>query len=352
MKKTSTLILTFCGGSLLLGCSNMSPWSQSAASSSSRIQARYDSAEAAYVTGRQLHRQGRLNEAAIAYEDALALDASHMETKNGMAALIAGRGDLDRAIVLLSSLAESHPDAPHILANLGYAYYLKGDVAAASHALDQAIKIAPDDENSWGKLAAVLDQHRLAGRNEAAETPDVTAAMEGPVSSDPSRVEIMPDSDGFYTLRYLGGSTQDRPTAIAQSVPVALLTESNPPENKVSPLPVTGALALEIANGNGVRGLARSLRELIKGDAWQVVRIVNHNSFKVPLTRIEYAEQYLPAARLLAEHMGVAAELRPHYRQSGAAVRVVLGHDFKSVQAMRQRQKNMPLACSSMMRQS
>lgn len=346
MKKTSTLLVTLCGSSLLLGCSSMSPWSQSVAPPPV-VRGLYDNADAAYFAGRQFHRQSRFDEAALAYQDALGLDASHIETKNGMAALIAGRGDLDRAITILTSLAESHPDAPHILANLGYTHYLKGNITAAEHALEQAVRVAPDDEQSWGKLAAALDQYRLAGPKDAPGKPEIAAVIDAVTDADPLRIEIAALSAGEYAVRYLDAGSQPVPLPASQSAAVAPVIPSNPQAETFNPVPAASATLLEIANGNGVRGLARSMSKLIKSDTWQVVRILNNDSFKVSLTRIEYADGALPAARLLAEHMGVATEMRPHYRLSGAALRVVLGHDFKSVNAMRQRQKNLALACSS-----
>lgn len=355
MKKTSTLVLTLCGSGLLLGCSSMSPRSQVAAPPP-MVRGLYDNADAAYFAARQFHRQSRFDEAAVAYQDALTMDASHIETKNGMAALIAGRGDLERAITILTSLAKSHPDAPHILANLGYAHYLKGNITAADQALEQAVRIAPDDEQSWGKLAAVLDQHRLAGPKDAPAAPDIAAVADAVTDADPLRIEIAALSAGEYAVRYLDAGLQPAmPPAMppaSQSAAVAPVMPPNPPAETFSPVPLANAMRLEIANGNGVRGLARSMSKLIKSDTWQVVRILNNDSFKVSLTRIEYADGALPAARLLAEHLGMAAEMRPHDRLSGAALRVVIGHDFRSVNAMRQRQQHSPLACASMTVQS
>ena len=95
-------------------------------------------------------------------------------------------------------------------------------------------------------------------------------------------------------------------------------------------------LRLELANGNGVNRLARSVRDLIAGSQWQVVRVINHEEFTVPVTRIEYARHRYEAAREFAQTLGVAAQLRPNYQQGDTHLRVVFGRDFRSTDSLRE----------------
>ena len=102
-------------------------------------------------------------------------------------------------------------------------------------------------------------------------------------------------------------------------------------------VPVQDKLRIELANGNGVNRLARTVRDLMGGTQWQVIRVINHEEFGVAITRIEYAKHRYAAARELSDALGISAQLRPNYQQGDTHLRVVFGHDFRSVDALRER---------------
>ena len=327
MKKSSTILMALCGSSMLIGCASNSTHTAFGSPDpiSSTLKAFIDTAQSLYNRGRELHRESRLAEAGQYYEHALKIDPSHMDTQNAMAALDASRGDVDRAIRLLSSLAESHPETAHVHANLGYAYYLKGQYALAQESLERATMLDPSNENSWSKLDKVNAEiyrqemlaHSVADNTELAQSADAIGIK-----------SVMP---GVYVLRYADEplSAQIAPTAVAE------------PEMRQRQLPVTSqataAGRVELVNGNGITGLARALRGLIADKQWKVVRTRNNDQFSVKRTRIEYASSYYPAARQLADTIAVDAVLRLNDHQDGSNLRVVLGHDFKSVEPLRQR---------------
>lgn len=327
MKIPSTLLMTLCS-SLLAGCASNATHAAfgSADPLSSTLKAFIDTAQSLYNRGRELHRESRLTEAAQFYEHALKIDPSHMESQNAMAALDASRGDVDRAITLLSSLAEAHPETAHIHANLGYAYYLKGQYTLAQESLERATMLDPSNENSWSKLNMVnaeINRREMLVHVLAHDAADSKALAQ---SADAT--EITAVMSGVYALRYP-----------AEAMPV--LSEVKEPEVQQRPLPLTSEATavgrVELVNGNGVTGLARALRGLIADKQWKVVRTINNDQFSVKATRIEYASSYYPAARQLANTIGVNAVLRPNDHQEGSNLRVVLGHDFKSVEPLRQR---------------
>ena len=327
MKIPSTLLMTMCG-SLLAGCATPTA-SMRDDPLSSTLQAFIDTAQSLYKRGRELHRESRLAEAGQYYQHALRLDPSHMESQNAMAALDASQGDVDRAINLLTSLAEQHPDAAHIHANLGYAYFLKGQVALARESLERATMLDPTNENSWSKLnmvnAEISRRETLAHYVEAGKQ----------LAQSEETTEIKSVMPGVYALRYPN-----------ESMPV--MAEVREPEIEQRPLALVSVAALpplgrvELVNGNGVTGLARALRGLIAVKQWQVVRTRNNDQYSVKATRIEYASSYYPAARQLADAIGIDAVLRLNDHQEGSNLRVVLGHDFKSVEPLRQRLAGTP----------
>jgi hypothetical protein len=100
---------------------------------------------------------------------------------------------------------------------------------------------------------------------------------------------------------------------------------------------VISTIAIEVANGNGVQGLARSLRGLLNGQSWRVVRTINHEQFGVRFTRIEYAPNSAQDAQNLADTLGINAIFRLNNQQTGTQMRIILGHDLKDLSAIRQR---------------
>lgn len=338
--------------SLVIGCA-WTPWGSSSAPQQSddsktakitpyaRIQDGADSADAFHALGRHLQREGRLDDAERAYRRALDFDPGHQETRNALAVLYASRGDLRQAIALLSALVATRPDQPHLLANLGYAHYLNGEYAAAKERLQQALALAPDNEATRRKMALVME--KLGEPVNATE--DIQQALALPVPVPPPDTEASAQqsvtrvSEGVYAL------TRQLPVSGAK--PAAAQCEITPSPNMVksaqastvlvtAPDNAAPRLRLELANGNGVNRLARSVRDLIAGSQWQVVRVINHEEFTVPVTRIEYARHRYEAAREFAQTLGVAAQLRPNYQQGDTHLRVVFGRDFRSTDSLRE----------------
>lgn len=325
-----------------------------------RVKDSTGSAEAWYTLGRHMQRSGRLDEAAKAYHRALEVDPDYMEAKNGLAAITAGKGDIDQAIAILEELSATRPGQAHVLANLGYARSLKKQYPEARIALEQAAALDPGNQSIRAKLDAVL-----AAMGEA-QKPSMEAAVEVPVTvalADGRAEEvIVPLSPGIYELRQQGVIAV--PASVLEEVRIAGagaidVAASRDPVAPVAPaavaegpkvlVPVTVAspaipdMAVQrvgervaIVNGNGVTGLARSLRALISSD-WKVVRVQNYEHYAVRATRIEYARDHYVAARQLATDLGVDAQLRPKAGADDVHLRVVLGHDYRNLDPLRSR---------------
>jgi hypothetical protein len=160
-------------------------------------------------------------------------------------------------------------------------------------------------------------------------------------------------SDGLYVLRYSVPAPEPVPQTVQKPVDVVLnsaatkvteravevaarSTESNASKDSETQRTVS-TLAIEVANGNGVQGLARSFRGLLDGQSWRVVRTINHQQFGVRFTRIEYASNMSRDAKNLADTLGIDAKYRLNNQQTGTQMRIILGHDLKDLSAIRQR---------------
>ncbi len=355
MKNRPLLTLTLLSSSLAAGCAWL-PWhSESTAPSSrevhgrivphARIQDGADSAAAFHALGRHLQREGRLEDAERAYTRALDFDPAYAEARNALAVLAARRGDLSQAIDMLSSLVTLHPEQPHLLTNLGYAHYLNGEYALAKERLMQALRIAPDNDSARQKLALVRDK-----LGESADEPHAVERAIAPAHPPKEAVDhkernpIVKLTEGVYELIRPLSHEAATPYVARCEFPEAPQAQPKLKEAAAPslPLPTTSneskeRLRLELINGNGINRLARSVRDLISGPQWQVVRVLNHEDFSVPVTRIEYAKHRYGDAQELAGTLGVAAQLRPNFQQGDTQLRVVLGKDFRTTEGLRER---------------
>ncbi len=383
MKNRPLLALTLVSSSLAAGCAWF-PWnSDSTATSAREVHGRIvpharirdgaDSAAAFHALGRHLQREGKLDDAERAYVRALEFDPAYAEARNALAVLAATRGNLAQAIEMLSSLVASHPDQPHLLTNLGYAHYLKGEYALAKERLMQALSIAPDNDSAQQKLALVKQKLGEPADERDAIHQIVEKSRTSKEATDHSdRSPVVKLNEGVYQLirslpieeakSYaarcdLTAAPQPAPKLMpAAMTPTAMTPTATTPATTSPDRPVAVTVAttvtatgnerlrLELVNGNGITRLARTVRDLISGPHWQVVRVLNHEEFSVAVTRIEYAKHRYGAAQELADALGVAAQLRPNYQQGDTQLRVVLGKDFRTTEGLRERvASSMPL---------
>jgi Flp pilus assembly protein TadD len=302
LKKLSVL----CTGALLLACASGARQPGTAPATD---------AERAYDQGRQYHLAGRYDEAIAAYRVALAVTPRHVGARNALAAAFARQGDFAQAIPIWRALTDelapgSGPDGAYLFANLGYAYLLGGDPQNAVSALEKACVLDPLDHRAWSKLgeslrrlgqderaalmfrqAKALREHDFRGDYTAAGGTAV-AAIEAAVAS-----QARPDSGWAATeVRTAADGTLE---LLRLPVPRVLAQTASTPASRARLEPVL----LEIRNGNGVAGLARSLSRQM-GDGVRVMRLSNEKGFQVRRTRIEHHADFRAAAKRLAERLG------------------------------------------------
>ena len=341
-----------------------------------------------YLRGKLLHLQARYDEAQQAYLSALTMDKNHAAARNGLAALLGARGDLDRSIALLTSMAQSDTRLPQVYINLGHAWTKKGQLIQARAALERALDLDPDTLAAKEKMAVLLSLGK----------PASTQVTQSPVAADTNAAVISVNpverlSDGLYVLRYSVPAPESEPQTAKKPAdavfkskvnntiePIAEVTAPNSRSDSYKDIEllhvvptlaielnsevknvnkpavevagistrtdfykgseaqnVISTIAIEVANGNGVQGLARSLRGLLNGQSWRVVRTINHEQFGVRFTRIEYAPNSAQDAKNLADALGINAIFRLNNQQVGTQMRIILGHDLKDLSAIRQR---------------
>ncbi|KQQ87080.1 tetratricopeptide repeat protein [Massilia sp. Leaf139] len=312
LKKISVL----CAGALLIACADIArqPAPLPAAAAGVDVDRTYDQ-------GRQHHLAGRYGDAVAAYQAVLATAPKHVRARNALAAAFARQGDFARAIPIWRALTEElkpgvGPDGAYLFANLGYAYLLGGDLQAAVTALEKACVLDPLDHRAWNNLgeslrrlgqgeraalmfrqAEALRDHDFRGDYAAAggtAVAAIKAAVASPVRPDNgwAATEVRTAADG--TLELLRAPAH---SALAARAP-------QPAPAPLAPRPRLDLVLLEIRNGNGVTGMARSLSHRVVGNGLQVTRLSNEKGFQVRRTRIEHHPDFRAAAERLAQRLG------------------------------------------------
>jgi Flp pilus assembly protein TadD len=310
LKKISVL----CAAALLLACANVARQPGAASASAA-------DADRAYDQGRQHHLAGRYDEAITAYRAVLAAAPHHVRARNALAAAFARRGEFTQAIPIWRTLTDeltpgTGPDGAYLFANLGYAYLLGGDLQNAVTALEKACVLDPLDHRAWSNLgeslrrlgqheraasmfrqADALRKHDFRG-DYAAAGGTAVAAIQAAVASTArpdsgwAATEVRTAADGTLELLRLPASG-----ALAQNAPAP---KPIPP----APRGRLDLVLLEIRNGNGVIGMARSLSRQVGGKGVQVTRLSNEKGFQVRRTRIEHHADFRFAAEQLAQRLG------------------------------------------------
>ena len=222
-----------------------------------------------FELGKFYQARGQLVLAAEAFAASIALDPQQLAARNALAVLDARQGRLEQAATALLVLVRDFPEAAQPLNNLGYVYYLQGELAQASSMLEQAM--ACD-----GGTALARNNLQLV---QAAQLALVPAAPAAPA------VAVAPE-------------------ALAE---------------------------IEIINGNGIRGMAAQMRVRVQARGMAVSRLRNQPGFRQERSQILYAPGHArqaDALRLALAQRGEAMQLVAVASLGrGAGIRLILGRD-------------------------
>ena len=104
---------------------------------------------------------------------------------NGLGVLADLSGDYRRAVTYYTVAAAIRPNATNIINNLGYSYYLAGDLAAAERYFREVLQVDPSFERGWRNLALVYTRQE--------RYDDALAVLS----------QIMDSAEAYNTLGYL-----------------------------------------------------------------------------------------------------------------------------------------------------
>lgn len=239
---------------------------------------------------RRYEGEGRWTEALQARHKAAQAAPADANIHDALGQARAADGDHPGAVAALRHAVTLAPEQPALHNNLGFALMRAGQVQQAREALLQALTLQPDYARALANL------RRL----------DAAAA--------PNPVQV---------------STVPQPASAPSQAPTP------PGDPMPQPEPPTRAATfhrVEIANGNGVEGMAACVADLLRRrGAAEAVRLRNALPYDTANTVVRYRPGHAQAAQVLASQLpGNALTLAGVDRADSLDLRIVLGHDLRA----------------------
>lgn len=286
-----------------------------------------DVASSYYRLGRYHQDHGDLALALTAYTYAIARNPSGPEARIAAAVIHAQQGRLPQARAMLLAVCAEYPDLVQPRNNLGYVYYLQGEYGAAAAAFRQVLAMEPANQRALNNLALAegANVRHLAARPAAVPAQAAAAVTPAPPPVE-AQVEPGAPAGGMQLVR-LASNMYELKMASPKSPPPAPRAVAAA-ETAAADAGNRQASRVEIANGNGVAGMAKRFREALAKRGVAVTRLTNARPFGRAQTSIEFRPGFEQQARGLQTVLGGKAVLQQADKlQARTDLRLVLGKD-------------------------
>jgi len=203
--------------------------------------------------------------------------------------------------------------------NLGYVYYLQGQTQLAASTLRAALVLAPAYDAARANLALI---DTTASRADIAAT---SAGIAPPLNS-PERLTVVRVAPNEFRLQ--------APVATATNPVTPALRSANTAADVARTMTSSTPECLHIINGNGMRGGAARMRDLLRHRGFAAASSVlgNRPGYRQARTVIEYVPGQEPRARELRAALRGPATLVPVAAlPQRVTMRLVLGQDQLTV---------------------
>lgn len=290
-----------------------------------------ENAQSYYRLGRYYQGQKRLEQAEAAYLKALAADDRHVDTLNALGSLYAERGELERSVQMFQRVTAMAPGAAYLYNNLGFAYYLLGQLDEAYAAVLKALNLDAKLERGWVNL------EQIAGARSHAATLEAAKARQLDQLPRELAVNSPPDAAANQTLQITNEQSLSPKLKLALEMPTQVIqadgdtptsTKSADALEKSESQALLSDVRVEVSNGNGVVGFARKFSAQLRANEIMVTRITNQRPYSVTKTDIHYAPRFEDAARTLMQQYKLTGRIvATQTPRARADIRIILGQD-------------------------
>jgi Flp pilus assembly protein TadD len=292
-------------------------------------------ADAMYQLGRYYQGQNRYDKAIEAYKKAIKLHENLAEAHNGLGVIYSKQGKFDEAVGEFNTALQKAPEASHIYNNLGYAHYLQGQEDQSIAAYKQALTLNSENKRAQANLNLVYTK---TGNVEAAPQgstikPDQASSVAGTEltagSSDSSSYQLkerhsLQEDSGVITR------ASDSGIKVVEIAPAIFRLE----KQQAQPQPLvknSRKIRIEVANGNGVNGMAKRVSAFLSNAGFAAARLTNQQPFNVKQSELQYRAGYRDEAeKLRATIDGDPRLIQRDDLRADISIRVLLGKDVKS----------------------
>jgi len=272
--------------------------------------------DALYQTGRYYQGQIRYGEAIAAYQQLLLANPDHVDAHNALAVIYANLGQYEQAESHFKEALSSAVDAGYLYNNLGYTYLLQGRDAEALAALEKAKSLSPDNERVAVNLSVAAFR---VGEQMAVAQSLISSAPDGQRESPAGERSLPHEADSPPQFGEAGSAVD----SLRASSSIQKVTLGN-----------SRLVRLEVANGNGIRGMARQTARWLSSQGFPAARLTNQKPYRQSVTEIQYASGLEhEAIRLSTTLPGHAVLVEAGSLQRGVQVRVVIGRDLGGEQS-------------------
>jgi tetratricopeptide (TPR) repeat protein len=364
------LLPIVCCFSALIGCSTLAGGDRSSGLRVEPVLSIRDSsgpsARKHSQLGRYYQGQNRLEQAAQSYRKALEADIRYVDARSALGAVYASQGKFDEAISEFEAALKMAPELASLYNNLGYAHFLQGKHPDAIDAFGKATRLEPNNPRTLNNLGAAYARAGETGKSNAAfararelsargalaaaesvedkhSLPALIAGSAVPLErivaasvdltagpgDAPANASVAIAEPGRHVPDAAGG--QEKRSAPAES---AQTTASGPAaEEPDAAPPARKTFSFEIANGNGVTGMAKGVGSTLVKNGLPTPRLTNLKPYQQRQTVIEYRDGYYREALILWRKL----ERRPLLsnvaaRRNNPDVRLILGRDTRIAQ--------------------
>lgn len=331
-----------------------------------------------YQLGKYHQARGNKEQARTAYLQSIGLDRRQIEARNALAVLNSEDGKLDEAQAMLEQLTHDYPRMAYLHNNLAYVHLLRGEPDAAIHPLEKALALEPGNTRALNNLGmvqtALLEKRdrltaalglanviveKTGGTSESAAKPAEEAAAAALVAArqatslvkptpasaqavgSPAMPEVLTPNSRMEVVQVLPNVIELRQRQRAQPV----IAERREERTQKAPVVETKALSatppqprafrFDVANGNGVPGMALKMRDALARRGIHAMRVTNKRPFNTQSTEIQYLAGFEKEAEQVRNAMASHVAMKPVSAIAGTQdVRLVLGRDAAGYAAL------------------
>lgn len=275
-----------------------------------------DLAVAHYRLGRFYQQRAQHGKAVMEFSKAVYADPGYVNAYNALGVAYDALHQYEDAENAFRKAISLAPERACLHNNLGYSYLCRKDFKAAVACLEKA--------------AALDDKARIKNNLELAR-----AGCAGNVLAQENR-ENRENQANRVEKSFVIKEKNIAPRALAQR-PALDQENAGQIPGQTGKLPLAEQkdrlpAGIEVANGNGVEGMARCTAGYLKRNGLRVRKISNASHFNIPKTQIYYQDGYLQEAYLLSSFIPGRQDFTKVDALSSARlhVKLVLGQDMIS----------------------